>query len=157
MVWDWWVSRADPMPFCWPRCSLLFCLQLFSLSLLFLYRLVVWGWGPRTDRVSISLSRPCIAIFNNNNNNNKISVCWCHEETMLYIASCQQSKSYTIIWCIPIWLVRYWHGEDQDVLMLLRFRLLTGHELLIDYDHRILTFHSIWLVCFIKGFQHKYP
>ena len=61
MVWDWRVSRIGPMPFCWPSCSLLFCLQLFSLSLLFLHRLVVWGWGLRTDRVSISLSRPCIA------------------------------------------------------------------------------------------------
>ena len=61
MVWDWRVSRAGPTPFCWPGCSLLFCLQLFSLSLLFLYRLVVWGLGLRTDRVSISLSRPCIA------------------------------------------------------------------------------------------------
>ena len=38
-----------------------FCLQLFSLSLLFLCTLVVWGWGLRTDRMSISLSRPCIA------------------------------------------------------------------------------------------------
>ena len=47
------------MPFCWPSCFLLFCLQLFSLSLLFLHRLVVWGWGLRTDRVSISLSLPC--------------------------------------------------------------------------------------------------
>ena len=36
-----------------------FSLLLFSLSLLFLYRLVVWGWGLRTDMVSIS-SRPCI-------------------------------------------------------------------------------------------------
>ena len=61
MVWDWLVSRAGPMHFCWPSCSLLFCLKLFSLSLLFLYRLVVWGWGLRTGRVSISLSRPCIA------------------------------------------------------------------------------------------------
>ena len=61
MVWDWRVSRAGPMPFCWPCWSLLFCLQLFSLSLLFLYRLVVWGWGLRTDGVLISLSRPCIA------------------------------------------------------------------------------------------------
>ena len=52
-------SRSNA--FCWPSCFLLFCLQLFSLSLLFLYRLVVWGWGLRTDRVSISLSRPCIA------------------------------------------------------------------------------------------------
>ena len=61
MVWDWRVSRAGQMPFCWPNCSLLFCLQLFFLSLLFLYRLVVWGRGLRTDKVSISLSRPCIA------------------------------------------------------------------------------------------------
>ena len=52
-------SRSNA--FCWPSCSLLFNLQLFSLSLLFLYRLVVWGCGLRTDRVSISLSRPCIA------------------------------------------------------------------------------------------------
>ena len=37
MVWDWRVSRAGPMSFCWPSCFLLFCLQLFSISLLFLY------------------------------------------------------------------------------------------------------------------------
>ena len=54
-------SRGGPMSFCWPSCSLRFCLQLFSLSLFFLYRLVVWGWGLRTDMMSISLSRPCIA------------------------------------------------------------------------------------------------
>ena len=52
-VCDLRVSRAGPMPFCWPSCSLLYCLQLFSLCLLFLYRLVVWGLGFRTDRVSI--------------------------------------------------------------------------------------------------------
>ena len=61
MVWDWRVSRAGPMPFCWPSCSLLFRLQLFSLSLLFLYRLRLVVWGLWTDRVSISLSRPWIA------------------------------------------------------------------------------------------------
>ena len=55
------VSRAGPMHFCWPSCFFLFYLQLFSLSLLFLYRFVVWGWGLRTDRVSISLSLPCTA------------------------------------------------------------------------------------------------
>ena len=58
------------MPFCWPSCSLLFCLQLFSLSLLFLYGLVVWGWGLRTDRVAISLAGLALPIFFNNNNNN---------------------------------------------------------------------------------------
>ena len=41
--------------------AIIFFLKLFSLSLLFLYRLVVWGWGLRTCRVSISLSPPCIA------------------------------------------------------------------------------------------------
>ena len=60
MVCDWRVLRAGPMLFCWPSCSLLFCLQLFSLSFLFLHRFVVWGLGLWTDRVSIFLSRPCI-------------------------------------------------------------------------------------------------
>ena len=32
-----------------------------SLSLLSFYRLVLWGWGFRTDRVYITLSRPCTA------------------------------------------------------------------------------------------------
>ena len=53
-------SRSNVL-FCWPSCSLFFYLQLFSLSLLFLYRLAVWGLGLRTDKVSISLLRPCIA------------------------------------------------------------------------------------------------
>ena len=71
MVWDWRVSRAGPMTFYWPSCSLTFCLLLFSLSLISFYGLVFWGWGLRTDRVLIALSQPCIAnLFNNNNNNN---------------------------------------------------------------------------------------
>ena len=60
MVWDWRVSRTGPMPFCWPMLSPFLSSTIF-LYLLFLYRLVVWGWGLRTDRVSISLSLPCIA------------------------------------------------------------------------------------------------
>ena len=32
-----------------------------SLSLLSVYRLVLWGWGLRTDRVYITLSQPCTA------------------------------------------------------------------------------------------------
>ena len=51
LVWDWRASRAGPMPFYWPRCSLPFCLLLFSLSLLSFYGLVLWGWGLRIDRV----------------------------------------------------------------------------------------------------------
>ena len=61
MVWCWRVSRAGPMPFYWPSCSLTFCLLLFSLSLLSFCGLVLWGWGLRTDRVLIALSQPCIA------------------------------------------------------------------------------------------------
>ena len=53
--------KSRSMPCCRSSCSLLFCFQLYFLSLLFLYRLVLWGWGLRTDKVSISLSRPCIA------------------------------------------------------------------------------------------------
>ena len=55
MVWDWRVSRAWPMNFYWPSCSLTFCLLLFSLSLLSLHGLVLWGWSLRTDRVLIAL------------------------------------------------------------------------------------------------------
>ena len=61
MVWDWWVSKARPMTFYWPSCSLTFCLLLFSPSLLSIYGLVLCGWGLRTDRVLIALSQPCIA------------------------------------------------------------------------------------------------
>ena len=61
MVWDWRVSRAGPMPFYWPSCSLTFCFLLFYLSFLSFYGLVLWGWGLRTDRVLTALSQPCIA------------------------------------------------------------------------------------------------
>ena len=33
----------------------------FSFSLLSVYRLVLWGWGLRTDRMYITLSQPCTA------------------------------------------------------------------------------------------------
>ena len=61
VLWDWQVSRAEPMPFYWPSCSLTFCLLLFSFSLLSFCGLVLWGWGLRTHRVLIALSLPCIA------------------------------------------------------------------------------------------------
>ena len=63
MVFDWWVSRAGPMPFYWPHCSLPFCFLLFSLSLLSFYGLVLCDWGLWTDRVLITFSQPCIAKF----------------------------------------------------------------------------------------------
>ena len=62
MVWDWRVSRAGPMLFTGLSCSIptivFYC---FSISLLSVYRLVLWGWGLRTDKVYITLSQPCTA------------------------------------------------------------------------------------------------
>ena len=66
MVWDWRVSRAGPISFYWPSCSLPFCLLLFSLPLLSFYGLVLWGCVLRTDRVLIALSQPCKAGSINN-------------------------------------------------------------------------------------------
>ena len=62
MVWDWWVSRARPMLFYWPKmlCPFYNLLLIFP-SFLSVYRLVLWGWGLRTDRVHITLSQPCNA------------------------------------------------------------------------------------------------
>ena len=45
MVWDWLVSRANPMPFYWPSCSLPFCLLLFFLSLHAFILWVIVGLG----------------------------------------------------------------------------------------------------------------
>ena len=54
------VSRAGPMLFICLSCSIptivFYC---FSLSLLSVYRFVLCGWGLRSDRVNITLSRPC--------------------------------------------------------------------------------------------------
>ena len=62
MVWDWRVSRAGPMLLYWHKLLYpYYSLLLFSLSLLSVYRLVLWGWGLRTDRVYITLSQPCTA------------------------------------------------------------------------------------------------
>ena len=39
----------------------------------------------------------------------------------------------------------YWHGEDRDLLLLLRSSVLAGeHANFSHYNHRILTFHSIY-------------
>ena len=59
IVWDWRVSRAGPMLFYFPKLLYpYYCLLLFFLSLLSVYRLVLWGWGLRTDKVYITLSQP---------------------------------------------------------------------------------------------------
>ena len=60
MVWDWRVSRAGPMLLYWPKLLYpCYSLLLFFPSLLSVYRLVLWGWGLRTDRVYTTLSQPC--------------------------------------------------------------------------------------------------
>ena len=75
MVWDWRVSRGGPMVFYWPKMLYPFYnLLLFFPSLLSVYRLVLWGWGLRTDRVYITLSLALPTFFNNNNNNNNINL-----------------------------------------------------------------------------------
>ena len=61
MVWDWRVLREGPIHNNFSKKLIPFCLLQFSFSLLSLYRLVLWGWGLQTDRVSIALSRPGIA------------------------------------------------------------------------------------------------
>ena len=62
MVWDWRVSRPGPMIFYWPKLLYpYYSLLLFSHSLLSVYRLVLWGWGLRTDGVYITVYQPCTA------------------------------------------------------------------------------------------------
>ena len=62
MVWDWRVSRAGQCSFIGLSCSILtIVFYSFPLSLLSVYRLVLWGWGLQTDRVYITLSQPCTA------------------------------------------------------------------------------------------------
>ena len=57
MVWDWQVSRAAPMFFYWPKQLYpYYCHLYFSLSLLPVYKLVLW-----TDKVYITLSQHCTA------------------------------------------------------------------------------------------------
>ena len=59
MVWDWRVSIAELMLFYWPKMLYPFYnLLLFFPSLHFVYRLLVWGWCLRNDRVYIILSQP---------------------------------------------------------------------------------------------------
>ena len=77
MVRDYEVSRGGPMFFYWSSCSLHFCLLLFSLSILSFYEWVLWGWGLRSDRVLITLSKPFTAnLLNNDNNNNNNIMIW---------------------------------------------------------------------------------
>ena len=60
MVWDWRHTRAGPIFSYLPKLLYhYYSLLLFSLSLLSVSRLVLWGWGLWTDRVYITLFQPC--------------------------------------------------------------------------------------------------
>ena len=63
IVWDWQVLREGLRCFyIGLSCSILTkVFYYFSLSLLSVYRLVLWGRGLRTDRECITFSQPCTA------------------------------------------------------------------------------------------------
>ena len=88
MVWDWLVSRAGPMLLIGLSCSIpIIVVYYFSLSLLSLYWLVLWGWGLWTDRVyiTLSLSLALPTSFNNNNNTNNIVFIGSKNYTLNYL------------------------------------------------------------------------
>ena len=95
MEWDWQVSRAMPMHFCWPSCLLPFCLQLISLSLLSLYGLVLLGCDLRTARVLIALPavhcQPFLMII----------IIITMQSLFLFIYFCAQ----LLQWCFYYWLI----------------------------------------------------
>ena len=62
MVRDWRGLKSRAIFFIDLSCSIpTIVFYYFSLSLLYVYMLVLWGWGLRTDRVYITLSQPCTA------------------------------------------------------------------------------------------------
>ena len=71
MVWDWRVSRPGQCFFIGLSCSIpTIVFYYFSISLLPVYRLVLWGWGfGLIGCISLSLSLALPKSFNNNNNN----------------------------------------------------------------------------------------
>ena len=57
------VSSVGPMLLYWPKLLYPYTIVFycFFFSLFSVHRFVLWGWGLRTDRVYITLSRPCAA------------------------------------------------------------------------------------------------
>ena len=54
-MWVWRVLRARPTLFHWPKLlSFILFSPVFPFSSFFLYALVLYGWGHRTDRMSIA-------------------------------------------------------------------------------------------------------
>ena len=73
-----WCANSMANAFYWPKMLYAYyCLLLFSRSLLSFYRLVLWGWGLRTDRVYITLSLALPTFFNNNNIISSIETVYC--------------------------------------------------------------------------------
>ena len=63
MVEDWRVLRAGPMLFDWAKPltpHLSYALLLSSISLLYIYRLVLWGLGLLIVRMYFALSQSCV-------------------------------------------------------------------------------------------------
>ena len=62
MVWDWRFQEQGQCFFIGLSCSIpTIVFYSLSLSLLSVYRLELWGWGLRTDRVYITISQPFTA------------------------------------------------------------------------------------------------
>ena len=86
MVWDWRVSRAEPMLSCWQDLLFLWCLLLFYLPHSSFHGLVVLGRGLWTDRVfSLSPGLAQRTPIDNNNNNNIETWCRIRRARCLYL------------------------------------------------------------------------
>ena len=78
-------------------------------------RLVLWGWGHRTDRVYIILSQPCTPTTFNNNNNNKNSL-----KGLLAVLPTHDLCSYYRVWVS--------RKEDKKSTIVLRIHTLFPQE-----------------------------
>ena len=56
------------------------------------------------------------------------AVLWSDIGILMRLLFTEEVKLYYSNWCIPIWLMHYWHGVDRDELMLLRLSVLTGEH-----------------------------
>ena len=103
IVRDWQVSRAEPMHFCWPSCSLLFYLLLFLLSVLSFCGFVLWSWALRTDGVWVALSRPFIAKlfwwYNGTDGKESLSIFTLSPENLLKDLESWRTCEHSLIHC----------------------------------------------------------
>ena len=102
MVWYWRISRAMPILYYWPKLLARLLILLFSISLLSFYRLVLWGWGHKTDKGTADLIRalPSLAFPITFNNKKTINVCCTHNlqqknvEYSMYICTDMNSEEF---------------------------------------------------------------